>query len=76
MCRGRRDAFRILQVGDSDALGSWVDEVLAEFPDEVERFRQGERKLVGFFVGQVMKRSEGQADPKKVQPVLHEKLNG
>ena len=66
----------LLQVGDSDALGTWVDEVLVEFPDETERFRNGEAKLMGFFVGQVMKRSKGQADPKKVQPVLKERLQG
>ena len=69
------DRLGLLQVGDSDALGVWVDEVLARFPAEAERFRQGEAKLVGFFVGQVMKRSKGQADPKKVQPVLRERLN-
>jgi aspartyl-tRNA(Asn)/glutamyl-tRNA(Gln) amidotransferase subunit B len=66
----------LLQVGDTDALGTWVDDVLAEFPDETRRFRNGEAKLMGFFVGQVMKRSKGQADPKKVQPVLRDKLKG
>jgi aspartyl-tRNA(Asn)/glutamyl-tRNA(Gln) amidotransferase subunit B len=66
----------LLQVGDSDALGTWVDEVLTAFPDEAERFRNGEAKLMGFFVGQVMKRSKGQADPKKVQPVLRGRLKG
>jgi aspartyl-tRNA(Asn)/glutamyl-tRNA(Gln) amidotransferase subunit B len=70
------DRLGLLQVGDSDALGGWVDEVLAAFPDEVGRYRQGETKLIGFFVGQVMKRSAGKADPKKVQPVLREKLGG
>jgi len=65
----------LLQVGDSDALGTWVDEVLADFPEETQRFRSGEAKLMGFFVGQVMKRSKGKADPKKVQPVLRERLH-
>jgi len=64
----------LLQVGDSDALGAWVDKVLADFPEETQRFRSGEAKLMGFFVGQVMKRSKGKADPKKVQPVLRERL--
>ncbi|HEU5154861.1 MAG TPA: hypothetical protein VFU03_09045, partial [Gemmatimonadales bacterium] len=41
----------------------------------VERFRGGETKLMGFFVGQVMKKSGGKADPKAVQPVLVHKLN-
>jgi aspartyl-tRNA(Asn)/glutamyl-tRNA(Gln) amidotransferase subunit B len=64
----------LVQVSDQGALGSWVDEVLAAYPAEVARYRGGETKLMGFFVGQVMKRSKGKADPKGVQPVLQEKL--
>jgi Asp-tRNA(Asn)/Glu-tRNA(Gln) amidotransferase B subunit len=64
----------LVQVSDQDALGRWVDEVLAAHPGEVARFRGGEAKLMGFFVGQVMKRSQGKADPKGVQPVLAERL--
>jgi aspartyl-tRNA(Asn)/glutamyl-tRNA(Gln) amidotransferase subunit B len=64
----------LTQVSNTDALGSWVDEVLVAFPKEVERYRAGETKLIAFFVGQVMKRSQGKADPKGVQPVLAEKL--
>ena len=64
----------LVQVKDSDALAEWVDEVLAAHPGEVERYRNGETKLMGFFVGQVMKRSKGKADPKGVQPVLQERL--
>lgn len=64
----------LVQVSDQGALGGWVDEVLAAHPGEVARFREGEAKLMAFFVGQVMKRSRGKADPKGVQPVLAEKL--
>src|SRR5262249_12071216 len=64
----------LTQVSDTGALGGWVDEVLTAFPKEVERYRAGETKLIAFFVGQVMKRSQGKADPKGVQPVLAEKL--
>lgn len=64
----------LLQVRDGDALGRWVDEVLASHPDEVARYRGGEAKLLGFFVGQVMKQSKGKADPKGVQPLLQERL--
>jgi aspartyl-tRNA(Asn)/glutamyl-tRNA(Gln) amidotransferase subunit B len=64
----------LVQVSDEGALAGWVDEVLAAHGPEVERFRGGEAKLMGFFVGQVMKRSKGKADPKAVQPVLQEKL--
>jgi aspartyl-tRNA(Asn)/glutamyl-tRNA(Gln) amidotransferase subunit B len=66
----------LVQVQDTDALAGWVDEVLAAFPAEVLRFRGGETKLLGFFVGQVMKRSGGKADPKGVQGVLRDKLSG
>jgi len=64
----------LVQVSDQGALGGWVDEVLAAHPAEVARYRGGETKLMAFFVGQVMKRSRGKADPKGVQPVLQEKL--
>jgi Asp-tRNA(Asn)/Glu-tRNA(Gln) amidotransferase B subunit len=51
-----------------------VDAVLAAHPGEVGRFRAGEAKLLGFFTGQVMKLSQGKADPKKVQPLLQARL--
>ena len=64
----------LVQVSDQHALATWVDEVIAASPGEVARYRAGETKLMGYFVGQVMKRSQGKADPKGVQPVLVEKL--
>ena len=64
----------LVQVRDEGSLVAWVDEVIAAHPDEVARYRAGETKLVGFFVGQVMKRSAGKADPKGIQPILKERL--
>jgi aspartyl-tRNA(Asn)/glutamyl-tRNA(Gln) amidotransferase subunit B len=64
----------LVQVRDEGALSGWVDEVLAANPGEVARYQAGETKLMGFFVGQVMKRSGGKADPKGVQPVLVRRL--
>ena len=64
----------LVQVGDADALGGWVDQVIAANPKEVERYRAGETKLLGFLQGQVMKKSAGKADPKKVGALLAEKL--
>ncbi|HET9133865.1 MAG TPA: Asp-tRNA(Asn)/Glu-tRNA(Gln) amidotransferase subunit GatB [Gemmatimonadales bacterium] len=66
----------LVQVRDAGALEGWVDEVIAAHPDEVARYRGGETKLTGFFVGQVMKRSGGKADPKGIQPILAAKLAG
>jgi aspartyl-tRNA(Asn)/glutamyl-tRNA(Gln) amidotransferase subunit B len=64
----------LVQVGDADALGGWVDEVIAANPKEAERFKAGETKLLGFLQGQVMKKSGGKADPKKVGAMIQEKL--
>ena len=72
--RDAAERLGLVQVTDQSALASWVEEVLAAHPGEVVRFRQGETKLMSFFVGQVMKRSKGKADPKGVQPVLQERL--
>ncbi len=72
--RAVAERLGLVQVGDADALGQWVDEVLAANPKEVERFKSGETKLMGFFTGQVMKKSGGKADPKKVAPLLQERL--
>ena len=64
----------MIQISDNSALEGFVDKVLAENPAEVERFRAGDRKLTGFFVGQVMKKSRGKANPALVNKLLAEKL--
>jgi aspartyl-tRNA(Asn)/glutamyl-tRNA(Gln) amidotransferase subunit B len=64
----------LMQVQDTGALEGWVDGVLAANPGEVARYKGGETKLIGFFVGQVMKKSGGKADPKGVKPILQKKL--
>ncbi|MEO8908636.1 MAG: Asp-tRNA(Asn)/Glu-tRNA(Gln) amidotransferase subunit GatB [Gemmatimonadaceae bacterium] len=60
----------LLQVGDEGSIATWVDEVLAEHPEEAARFRAGEKKLQGVLVGFVMKKSKGRADPKRVNQLL------
>jgi aspartyl-tRNA(Asn)/glutamyl-tRNA(Gln) amidotransferase subunit B len=72
--RAVAERLGLLQVRDESSLEAWVDQVLAAHPGEVDRFRQGEAKLLGFLVGQVMKASQGKADPKGVQPVLMRRL--
>jgi aspartyl-tRNA(Asn)/glutamyl-tRNA(Gln) amidotransferase subunit B len=72
--RAAAERLGLVQVRDQEVLSEWVDEVIAAHPGEVARFRDGEAKLMGFFVGQVMKRSQGKADPKGVQPVLQDRL--
>jgi aspartyl-tRNA(Asn)/glutamyl-tRNA(Gln) amidotransferase subunit B len=72
--RAIAERLGLLQVRDEGALETWVDAVLAAHPQEVERYRAGEAKLLGFLTGQVMRTSQGKADPKGVQPVLVRKL--
>ncbi len=66
----------LAQVSDEGAIEAAVDEVLAAHPAEVARFRGGERKLGGFFVGQVMKRMKGKGNPAVVNALLARKLGG
>ena len=68
------DAEGLAQVSDTDELKTWVDQALAEHPEEAHRLRGGEAKLIGFFVGRVMQTSGGKADPEKVQALLRERI--
>jgi aspartyl-tRNA(Asn)/glutamyl-tRNA(Gln) amidotransferase subunit B len=64
----------LVQMTDTSAIESVVDAVLADNPDAVDRYRNGETKVVGFLVGQVMRASQGKADPKSVNELLARKL--
>ncbi len=64
----------LAQESDSGALEQWIDEVIAESPDETARYRAGKTALLGFFVGQVMKKSRGTANPKLTGELLRNKL--
>ncbi len=66
----------LTQISDTSALGAMVDEVIAGNPGQVAEYRAGKEKLIGFFVGQVMKASKGQANPALVNQLLKEKLGG
>jgi aspartyl-tRNA(Asn)/glutamyl-tRNA(Gln) amidotransferase subunit B len=64
-----------LTVLAGDELEQIIDEVVAAHPSEVEQYQGGKTKLLGFFVGQVMKRTQGRADPKTTNQMLSKKLN-
>jgi len=64
----------LVQVSDESAIEDIVDKVLANNPDEVETYGQGKTKLLGFFVGQVMKETRGKANPQMVNKILKDKL--
>jgi aspartyl-tRNA(Asn)/glutamyl-tRNA(Gln) amidotransferase subunit B len=57
---------------DTNELGNLVTSVLEEHPDEFDRLKKGEKKLIGFFMGQIMKASKGSASPKEVTQIISE----
>jgi aspartyl-tRNA(Asn)/glutamyl-tRNA(Gln) amidotransferase subunit B len=61
-------------VSDAGVLEQAVAEVLAENPENVELFRSGEEKVVNFLMGQVMRKTQGKADPAAVREILARKL--
>ena len=62
------------QITDTGAIESIIDEVIAANPDQVEQFRAGKDKVLGFLVGQIMKQSKGKANPGQVNQMLRDKL--
>jgi aspartyl-tRNA(Asn)/glutamyl-tRNA(Gln) amidotransferase subunit B len=65
----------IVQQRNTAELDTWVNEVLQAMPDKVKEYRKGKKGLIGLFVGEVKKRSKGQADPQAVTKLLEQKLN-
>jgi aspartyl-tRNA(Asn)/glutamyl-tRNA(Gln) amidotransferase subunit B len=84
MCNGEGNADEIIenkslkQVTDSGAIEKLVDDVIAANPDQVKQYQEAPKekqgKLIGFFVGQIMKQSKGKANPQQVNQLLQEKL--
>ena len=62
----------LIKISDVDKLEKVLLEVFEENPNEVTRLMDGEKKLIGFFVGQVMKKTKGKADPKEVSRLISE----
>ncbi|MCX5752931.1 MAG: Asp-tRNA(Asn)/Glu-tRNA(Gln) amidotransferase subunit GatB [Candidatus Krumholzibacteria bacterium] len=71
-----REKLNLTQVSGAKELEQWVADVIAESPDEVARYRGGKTQLLGFFVGQVMKKSAGKANPKLAGEIVKKMLEG
>ena len=63
-------------IGDPKVIEEIIDQLILKHPNEVESFRSGKKKLLGFFVGQLMKETKGKADPKLANQILNKKLKG
>jgi aspartyl-tRNA(Asn)/glutamyl-tRNA(Gln) amidotransferase subunit B len=68
------DEKGLAQVSDTSEIEGIVDQILADNPTEVDAFRGGKTKLMGFFVGRVMKATKGKGNPKVVNQLLNDKL--
>lgn len=64
----------LVQISDADELHGVIDQIIADNPAEVARFQDGDKRLMGFFMGQLMKATRGQANPRKASQLLMEKL--
>jgi aspartyl-tRNA(Asn)/glutamyl-tRNA(Gln) amidotransferase subunit B len=69
-------AHGLAQVRDTDRLEVWIGDVLGAHPGEVARYRAGEDRLLGFFMGRIMERSGGTADPRRASELLRARLGG
>ncbi len=82
MWNGEGDADTVIekrglkQITDTGAIEAIIDEVISANPRQVEQYRAGKEKLIGFFVGQVMKATGGKANPAQVNALLKKKLAG
>ena len=82
MWAGEGDADTVIekkglkQITDDSAIEGIIDEVITSSPDQLAEYRSGKDKLFGYFVGQVMKVSQGKANPAQVNKILKDKLNG
>ncbi len=81
MWAGEGDADTVIekkglkQITDDSAIEAMIDEVIANSPNQTEQYRAGKDKLFGYFVGQVMKASQGKANPAQVNQLLKNKLD-
>lgn len=71
--RAVAEARDLIQIRDEEALSTAVDDVVSSHPDELARIADGDDKLIGFLVGQVMKATGGKADPRRVSELIRER---
>ncbi len=64
----------LIQISDPAKILPIIDEVIARNPDNLAKFKAGNNKLLGFFVGQVLKSTQGKANPKVVNELVAQKL--
>jgi aspartyl-tRNA(Asn)/glutamyl-tRNA(Gln) amidotransferase subunit B len=66
--------LNVIQDSNQDAIIPLIEEILTEFPLKVEEYKNGKKGIVGMFMGELMKRSKGKADPKVANALITKKL--
>jgi aspartyl-tRNA(Asn)/glutamyl-tRNA(Gln) amidotransferase subunit B len=69
------EELNLLQDSNTDSIQPIIEDVINSFPDKVEQYKSGKKGLLGMFMGEVMKRSKGKADPKVANKLLQESLD-
>ncbi len=69
------EELNLIQDSNEDSILGYINEVIENHPDEVERYKNGDKKLTGFFMGQLMKISKGKADPKASNQLMRKTLD-
>jgi aspartyl-tRNA(Asn)/glutamyl-tRNA(Gln) amidotransferase subunit B len=64
------EAHGLKQIGDTQALEAMVAEVMADHPEAVADYRNGKKQAIGFLIGQIMRTSQGKANPKMLKDLL------
>jgi len=68
------EEYQLVQVGNEDQLQNWIQQTLEKYPDKVEEYRSGKKGILGLFMGEVMRLSQGKADPKKTSELVQKAL--
>lgn len=69
------ETLNLIQDSNEDSILTFIEEVIKQHPEEVERYKNGEKQLVGFLMGQVMRASKGKADPKAANQLMRQTLD-
>ncbi len=70
------EKMNVIQTSDTGLIAGLISEVLAQYPEKVQEYKDGKKGLLGLFVGEVMKASKGKADPKAVNAEMIKALEG
>ena len=65
----------LVQISDTTEIEKFIDQVLIENPDNVQKYKEGKTKLLGFFIGEVMKATNGKANPGLLNQIVKKKLD-